>query len=57
MWRKVGGSKGKNTSFQQEPPSEESSLSASKGFAGSLEDSKAQPWTYDLSYVPGCTCL
>ena len=56
MWRNVGGSKGKNTSFQQEPPSEESSLSASKGFVGSLEDSKAQPWTY-LSCVPGCTCL
>ena len=39
MWRNVGGSKGKNTSFQQEPPSEEYSLSASKGFAGSLEGS------------------
>ena len=39
MWRNVGGSKDKNTSFQQEPPSEEYSLSASKGFAGSLEGS------------------
>ena len=26
-------------------------------FTFTLEDSKAQPWTYDLSCVPGCACL